>query len=144
MMKKPMLKRMAGSVLLAGMAVMSMAGAAQAATSEVGPNNFRFFFNGGETAYVYSDPAFKENNSECIVSYVSGEGLVRMSIVGYDDNLGIIENIRKEEILFNPGEQKNIRNWVIENELRKACLKGEAMDDTCIYAIGWWSADSVE
>ncbi len=139
-----MLKRMAGSVLLAGMAVMSMADAAQAATSEVGANIFHFFFNGGETAYEYSAPAFKENNSDCMVLYRSGEGPVRMTIVGYDDNLGIIEDVETESQIISQGQVAYIANGVIQSGLRKACLKGEAMDDTCIYADGSWSADTVE
>ena len=42
---------------------------------------------------------------------------------------------------FAPGERKQITNWIIENGLGQACLRGEAMDDSTIYAEGWWSPD---
>lgn len=76
-----------------------------------------------------------------MAQYWRGESNVRMCVVGYDDAAGIIENIELQEVEFAPGERKQITNWIIENGLGQACLRGEAMDDSTIYAEGWWSPD---
>ena len=86
----------------------------------------------------------KDNTSASIVHYQYGEGRVRMAIVGYDDNEGIIEDIDMEQVTFYPGDRMEVNNWILENGLGQACLRGEAMDDNTIYADGWWSPDSVE
>ncbi|MDD6798710.1 MAG: hypothetical protein PUE71_10595 [Clostridia bacterium] len=120
------------------------AGIAKAAAREMAASPFHFYFCEGDCPYDYSSPQFKDNSSSSFVNYMSGESYVRMAIVGYDNEWGIIEDIPMQEVILAPGTNSNVDNWIIESGLGQACLRGEAMNDSCIYADGIWSADTVE
>lgn len=139
MKKHSIFRHIAGSLLIAAVAITGTTGIVKATAREMGPNNFHFYFNGDQ--FDYSSPVSKDNTSASIVHYQYGEGRVRMAIVGYDDNEGIIEDIDMEQVTFYPGDRMEVNNWILENGLGQACLRGEAMDDNTIYADGWWSPD---
>lgn len=141
MKKHSIFRHIAGSLLIAAVAITGTTGIVKATAREASPFNYRFYFNGGEYQYDYSAPASKDNSSDSVAQYWRGESNVRMCVVGYDDAAGIIENIELQEVEFAPGERKQITNWIIENGLGQACLRGEPMDDSTIYAEGWWSPD---
>lgn len=104
-------------------------------------SNFSFSFDGSSgDIYSYSAPQSKDNTSSSYVYYETGNASIEMCIVGYDG--GFVENITLPKKLFRPGQSGTITNWVYENGLDSACLRGEATIDSIYYGSGNWSADT--
>ncbi|MDD3239666.1 MAG: hypothetical protein PHW47_06195 [Lachnospira sp.] len=104
-------------------------------------SGFSFSFDGmSGDVYSYSSPQSKDNASSSYIYYESGNADIEMCIVGY--NGGIVEDITLPKKTFWPGRSDSITNWVNENGLDRACLRGEATIDSWYSGSGNWSADT--
>lgn len=109
--------------------------------ADIDLSNFKFSFDGvSGDIYSYSAPEWKDNDSSAFINYTHGNQPITMSIVGYSSH--IVENIRVQEKTYNPGDYSEIYNWVYENGLPKAVLKGEAAVDSIYEGSGLWSPDT--
>ena len=112
-----------------------------AALADWSTSGFSFSFDGmyGDV-YSYSSPQSKDNTSSLYIYYESGDADIDMCIVGYDG--GVVESIELPQKTFWPGRSDTITNWVKENGLNSACLRGEATVDYWYSGNGNWSADT--
>lgn len=135
---KKMLKKALGVGMIAGTLCMATAGGVMADWSTE-PFYFDLEFN-TETPYQYSDEQYKHNDSSSYVKYSSGRYNFVACIVGYDGS--IREDIRLPEKTIYPGEGVYLTNWIYENGIPYAKLKGETNFDDDYVVEGNWSCDT--
>lgn len=106
-------------------------------------SSYHFDFNGAEgNIYSYTKSRDKDTYSSAYVCYTSGDIPIYMTVVAAYGEYGIDESIKKQEILFYPGMNGYILNWVRENGYTKAVLRGEAASDSMYSGHGMWMPDS--
>lgn len=131
------IKGLASGLVIAGMAGMLSTTVVRADWS-TRDYNFWFDVSSGD-AYCYSEPQSKDNDSSSYIYYRAGGADVIMSIVGYDD--GYVEDIELPQKTFSPGQSGYISNYIAENNLSQAALRGKATTDDTYSVNGDWSAD---
>jgi hypothetical protein len=105
-------------------------------------SDYYFDFDGaGGDIYSYTRPRRKDDYSSAYVCYTTGNVPIVMTVVAYDV-CGVDEDIRKQEIMFYPGMNSYILNWVRENGYNRAVLRGEATTDSMYSGHGIWMPDS--
>lgn len=135
---KKIIKGLASGLVIAGMVGMVSMTTVRADWSTEG---FGFFFDAPSgDEYCYSDTQDKDNDSSSYIYYEHGNEDVVMCVVGYDD--GYVENIELPQKTFSPGKSGTIINYIAENGLSYAALRGEATTDNVYSANGNWSADT--
>ncbi len=132
------IKGLASGLVIAGMVGMLGATVVRADWST---SDFSFWFDAASgDAYCYSEPQSKDNDSSSYIYYRDGDEDVVMCIVGYDD--GYVEDIELPQKTYSPGKSGYITNYIAENGLSQAALRGEATTDDTYSAKGDWSADT--
>ncbi len=132
------IKGLASGLVIAGMVGMLSATVVRADWST---DDFDFWFDAAAgDQYSYSKTQSKDNDSSSYIYYRDGDEDVVMCIVGYDD--GYVEDIELPQKTYSPGESDTIINYIAENGLSQAALRGEATTDSTYTASGDWSADT--
>ncbi|MBE5964899.1 MAG: hypothetical protein E7252_08260 [Lachnospira sp.] len=139
------LKKIMSALVLATL-VLSLTGqVVKAATSAI--DDYYFYFDGAAgDIYDYSEGMQpKTNASYSYVTYPSygGEKSFTAAVIGATLYGQYRENITLDSVRINPGEEEVIvHNWVYENDLPFAVLRGEADYDEIYTTEGTWEADA--
>ncbi len=131
------------SALVLATLVLSLTGqVVKAATASSRNYEFYFDYTTGDP-YDYSGDQPKNNTSYSLVNYKSGyQYSYTAAIVGLD-NSGLREDITLDMVRIYPGTSNNVvHNWVRENGLSDAVLRGESDYDIIYESQGTWNADA--